>query len=72
MHIQDERMTFVGMAVKCGLVLSLVAYILGFVGCTIKIDNPFYAPSTLDVNKNTSTGAANYLQETKKSPGVAQ
>jgi len=30
-------------------------------GCTFKVDNPFYAPSTLDVNKNTSTGAANYL-----------
>ena len=49
---------------------AMCAYAL--TACTIKIDNPFYAPSTLDVNKSTSSGAANYLPSKALTPGVSR
>lgn len=48
-------------AMKYLAVMIASALVMFITACTIKIDNPFYAPSTLDVNKNTSSGAANYL-----------
>lgn len=61
-----QNRSFIGLIVKA----MAVCYLIHLAGCTIKIDNPFYAPSTLDVNKNTSTGAANYLKvEKPMTPG---
>lgn len=34
-------------------------------GCTIRYDNPFYPPTTMDVNKSSSTGANNYVKAVK-------
>lgn len=50
---------------EVGLLIMLLIILYALNACTIKIDNPFYAPSTLDVNKSKSEGAENYLSKVK-------
>lgn len=48
---------------RAGIIISACIWGLVYLsaaGCTLKIDNPFYKPSTLDVNKTESKGAENY------------
>ena len=51
---------------RIGLIISALMW-WGIVsilsGCTIKIDNPFYSPSSIDVNKIESKAVNNYKGE---------
>lgn len=38
----------------------------GLSGCTVKFDNPFYSPTSIDVNKIESKAVNNYLTQGKQ------
>lgn len=64
--------SFLDVIIWAGIWVALLHVVLSQTGCQVTFDNPFYKPRTFDVNKQESKGANNYLEDNKKTPGVAQ
>lgn len=55
-----------GYQMRAGMVISAVIWGLVYLsaaGCTLKIDNPFYSPTSIDVNKTESKAVNNYTKK---------
>lgn len=48
---------------RAGIIISLGLWMWILAGCTVKIDNPFYSPTSIDVNKIESKAVNNYTKK---------
>lgn len=67
MHIENRKMTFVGMAVKCACCLSLVAWIMGMMGC-----GGHYKYCVESAHYDAGFESKSLGKDKKMTPGVAE